>query len=223
MKYNFIIPYRDRPDHLNEFINRFTYFIKEANIDAEFYFIHQIHPGPFNRGAMKNIGFLEFLKTRSDGLFIFHDVDLFPTYWGSIDYNTKYGEIRHSMGHKGENLGGVVCFWKNEFEKINGFPNYWGWGIEDATLLHRAKKYNIPIDESNFVYLDDTKKIYIPLHPRNNKKEEETAKINTALHYEEIEANNESNGLSSIKYDILSTLDLVTHFKLINVDFSLDK
>jgi hypothetical protein len=35
MKYNFIIPYRNRKEHLNEFIERFTKIINE-NKDLDF-------------------------------------------------------------------------------------------------------------------------------------------------------------------------------------------
>lgn len=88
MKYNFIIPYRNRKEHLNEFIERFTKIINEnKELDIEFYIIHQCNEKDFNRGALNNIGFLEFCKTRSDGLFVFHDVDTYPTYWGSIQYD----------------------------------------------------------------------------------------------------------------------------------------
>lgn len=45
--YNFIIPYRDRKEHLDEFIKRFTSYT-----DATFYIIHQLLPGKFNRGAL---------------------------------------------------------------------------------------------------------------------------------------------------------------------------
>jgi len=55
MKYNFIIPYRNRKEHLQEFIQRFTGYLEGKDIDAHFYVIHQITPGEFNRGAMNNI------------------------------------------------------------------------------------------------------------------------------------------------------------------------
>ncbi len=86
MKYNFIIPYRNRKKHLDEFIKRVSEILKDKDIDAQFYIIHQMNSKEFNRGAMKNIGFLEVSKKRPDGLFIFHDVDVFPVSWGLIKY-----------------------------------------------------------------------------------------------------------------------------------------
>ena len=86
MKYNFIIPYRNRREHLNQFISHFKNYFKED--DVKFYIIEQLTPGPFNRGALCNIGFLEVCKTRPDGLFIFHDVDIHPISENSIDYKT---------------------------------------------------------------------------------------------------------------------------------------
>ena len=221
MKYNFIIPYRNRKEHLDEFVRRFTGFLKDKEVDAQFYIIHQMNPREFNRGAMKNIGFLEFCKSRPDGLFIFHDVDSYPTYWGSIQYDTKLGEIRHAIGEKGQNIGGVCCFWKSEFENINGFPNYWGWGIEDVTIMYRAKKKNIPIDESNIVDLNDSKKCYNPKHYKNMGKENESCKKNTNLHNIEMNTENITNGLSDIEYEVLSSFELAPRFTIINVDFKL--
>jgi hypothetical protein len=221
MKYNFIIPYRNRKEHLDEFIRRFTEYLKDTEIDAEFYVIHQLTIGDFNRGALNNIGFLEFCKTRPDGLFIFHDVDTYPTYWGSIQYDTNPGQVRHSIGIAKENLGGICCFWKNEFENINGFPNYWGWGIEDITLLYRVKKNNIYIDESNIVDLNNIELLYMPVHKKNINKEEETKKINTKLHNEELITGIASNGLSNIEYNILGLFQLAPKFTIINVDFKL--
>ena len=211
---NFIIPYRNRKEHLNEFIRRFTSF----DIDACFYIIHQINPGEFNRGALLNIGFLEVSKINPDGLIVFHDVDIYPAYWGSIQYDTKKGEIRHPCGHKGENIGGISCFRKEEFEKVNGFPNYWGWGIEDCTAMHRAKKCNIPIDETNFVALDDARCI-CSAHTRNTVKENESCRKNTALHDKEMQMGI-TDGLSNIEYKV-SSFELAPKFTIMNVEFKI--
>ncbi len=94
MKYNFIIPYRNRKEHLDEFIRRFSEIMKKnSELDMEFFIIHQMNAEEFNRGALLNIGFLEVCKTRPDGLFIFHDVDTYRTYWGSITYEAKKGNL----------------------------------------------------------------------------------------------------------------------------------
>jgi hypothetical protein len=221
MKYNFIIPYRNRKEHLDEFIKRFTEHLKDKDIDAQFYIIHQMNPGEFNRGALNNIGFLEVCKLRPDGLFIFHDVDIYPTYWGSIIYDTRLGEIRHPVGLPKENIGGICCFWKNEFEVVNGFPNYWGWGIEDVTLMYRVKKHNIIIDETNIVNLNDSKRCFFPKHNKNLEKEELCAKKNIEFHHKEMNTENIVNGLSNLEYEVLSFFELAPRFTIINADFKL--
>jgi len=57
-KYVFIVPYRDREPH-RVFFSTYIYKIMEdiPSEDWTFYFIHQNDKRPFNRGAMKNIGF----------------------------------------------------------------------------------------------------------------------------------------------------------------------
>jgi hypothetical protein len=219
MKYNFIIPYRNRKEHLDEFIKRFTEMVKDKSIDAQFYIIHQLHPGPFNRGALLNIGFMEACKTRSDGLFIFHDVDIYPTYWGSIDYRTAKHEVRHPVGLPNQNIGTICCFWKSEYEAVNGFPNYWGWGIEDVTIMYRLKRINIKINEQDIVDLKDRTKCICPVHERHTTQNN-TCNINTALHHEEMKSGKCTNGLSSIQYTLLSTLSYAPLFTLLNVDFT---
>jgi hypothetical protein len=217
MKYNFIIPYRNRNAHLQEFIRRFTGYLEGKGIDAHFYVIHQITPGAFNRGAMLNIGFLEVCKVRPDGLFIFHDVDTYPTAWGSISYDTPPNHIRHPIGLN-ENLGTICCFWKKDYETINGFPNYYGWGIEDNTIFYRAKKYGIPIDIKHAVDLNDTSRCIHHDHSRPNIII--TTNINTEYHKKEVETGNHTNGLSSLRYEVICSIELAPRFTMINVDFT---
>ena len=73
----FIVPYRDRENDKAKFLERFRH-----RDDFEIFFVHQRDVRPFNRGAMKNIGFLaikeRYPETYRDATFVFHDVDLVP-------------------------------------------------------------------------------------------------------------------------------------------------
>lgn len=223
MKYNFIIPYRNRKEHLDEFIRRFTEYLKDKDIDTQFYIIHQINPNEFNRGAMKNIGFLEVCKIRPDGLFIFHDVDTYPTYWGSIPYETIKGEFRRPVLNAAPaNLGLICSCWKDDFEKTNGFANYWGWGSEDAVLYFRAKSNGISINENNMIHYSNNKLVINREHYRNVEKQHTYCAKNDELTTIERKTRDNSNGLSSIEYTVLSSFELAPRFTIINVDFKLN-
>ena len=219
MKYNFIIPYRNRKEHLQEFIQRFTGYLNGKDIDAHFYVIHQITPGEFNRGAMKNIGFLEVCKIRPDGLFIFHDVDTYPTSWGSIQYNAKPGTFRRPVLNSSPNNLGLICScWKTEYERVNGFPNYTGWGAEDGALYDRAIKQGIPIDEQQMVNYQDISVVINREHPRNNQYHEMI--INGDKLLQEKQTGDSTNGLSSLHYEVICSIELAPRFTMINVDFT---
>ena len=222
MQYNFIISYRNRKEHLDEFIRRFTDYLKNKEIDVQFYIIHQITPGDFNRGALNNIGFMEVCKIRPDGLFVFHDVDTYPTYWGSIPYEAQRGEFKRPVKNSdSENLGLICSCWKEEYEKTNGFANFWGWGSEDGALYFRAKKAGIPINENNMIDYKDTRYVINIEHYRSVSKQHEHAAKNGNLLLHEKQTGNSSNGLSAIEYKVLSSVELAPRFTVLNVDFLL--
>jgi len=147
----FIVPYRNRIQH-KFFFSKYMSFLLEDNKDYEIYFSHQCDARTFNRGAVRNIGFLaiknKYPDHYKDITFIFNDVDTIPFY-KIFDYQTTPGVVKHYYGFKYA-LGGIVVMKGRDFERINGYPSYWGWGMEDNTLQKRCERHNLIIDRSNF-------------------------------------------------------------------------
>lgn len=147
----FIVPYRNRIQH-KFFFCKYMSFLLEDKKDYEIYFSHQCDSRTFNRGATRDIGFLAVKNKYPDHYknitFIFNDVDTIPFY-KIFDYQTQHGIVKHYYGFKNA-LGGIVVIKGSDFEKINGYPCYWGWGMEDAALQKRCEMYRLNIDRSNF-------------------------------------------------------------------------
>jgi hypothetical protein len=143
-KLGIIIPYRDRADHLDEFLSEAARFFSVSptndGIRPHFLIVEQAPGLPFNRGALKNVGF-SVLAPEVDYICL-HDVDCIP-----VEADYRWPErplmiIRHGLPLP-QNvidvlLGGVVLMQKQHFEAANGFSNnYWGWGYEDVDLRER--------------------------------------------------------------------------------------
>ena len=147
----FIVPYRNRLEKKFFFSNQMS-FILEGETDYEIYFSHQCDNRNFNRGATKNIGFLVMKEKYPDDYknitFIFNDVDTLP-FHKIFDYQTTPGVIKHYYGFEYA-LGGIVVIKGEDFERINGYPNFWGWGNEDKVLQLRCERHNLIVDRSHF-------------------------------------------------------------------------
>ena len=147
----FVVPYRNRVQH-KFFFSKYMSFILEDKDDYEILFSHQCDARTFNRGAVKNIGFIaiknKYPNHYKDITFIFNDVDTIP-FNKIFDYDTTVGIVKHYYGFTYA-LGGIVVMKGSDFEKVNGFPCFWGWGMEDNVLQNRCEKMGLRIDRSVF-------------------------------------------------------------------------
>lgn len=207
-----LIPYRDREAHKNVFLHHMPYILEDVDSSTyEIAFIHQQDSKGFNRGAVKNIGFL-YVKNKYPNHYkhitlVFHDVDIMPGKKGLWDYKTTKGTVKHFFGFTFA-LGGIVSITGVDFEKCNGFPNLWGWGMEDNALQNRCNTHNIKIDRSEFYPLN-----HKDILQYNNGY----ARVldNTVTH----KFNNIRNGISSInnvKYNVSTYTHCIQH-SIVNV------
>jgi len=156
----FIVPYRNRKNQKKEFLRHMkeVILVDEPEGSYEIYFAHQYDSRPFNRGAMKNIGFLAIKEKYplhyKQITFIFNDVDTYPSIKGMIGYDTIQGVVKHYYGYKFA-LGGIFSIKGIDFERILGFPNFWGWGLEDNVIQDRALASKLTIDRSEFYNMRD--------------------------------------------------------------------
>ena len=161
----FIVPYRDRLCQKEFFLRYMKYILEDYPDNSyEIIFSHQCDDRTFNRGAMKNIGFI-YAKTKypehyNKITFVFNDIDCVPYSKNLIDYKTKLGMIKHFYGFE-HALGGIISITGKDFERINGFPNYWGWGFEDNSLKNRIDKNGIYISRKQFFNIGDNRILHL--------------------------------------------------------------
>ena len=230
----FIVPYRDRENQKQLFEIYMKYLLEDYSPDKyEIYFAHQCDKRPFNRGANKNIGFLAMKEKYPNHYhnitFVFNDIDTMPYKKNILNYEITDEEYQlyNNKQHKGLikhfygftfSLGGIFSIKGKDFESINGFPNYWGWGLEDNMMQKRAEKYFI--DRSNFYPIhsksilqihDDIKRLISNRQPAINDMN------NQFLYHDGLST------ISNLKYNIdnnnnnnISSIINITNFDLPN-------
>ena len=206
----FIVPYRNRPHQKTHFRVYMKYVLEDLSAsDYEIYFAHQCDTRPFNRGATKNIGFLAMKKKYPNDYkninFIFNDVDTIPTDKNIIQYDTQPGIVKHFYGFTFA-LGGIFSIRGADFERANGFPGFWGWGMEDNAMNNRVLATNSVINRANFYPLGTEKIIQHLDKPFRLIANKDTSR------YKE----NTQDGLSTIrnlKYTIDNEMINITNFE----------
>ncbi|KAI9922218.1 hypothetical protein PsorP6_000223 [Peronosclerospora sorghi] len=157
-----LVPFRDshptqrRRAHLNEFVHYMTDYLYRhcAARSASFhiFILEQSLDGrKFNRGKLLNAGF-DMTRNEFD-IFVFHDVDLLP----GDDLSEFYTTVPHAgpmhiarvwerYNECPSYFGGIVAFTRQQFIKVNGFPNnFWGWGGEDNELYSRVVRKKLKV------------------------------------------------------------------------------
>ena len=154
----FIVPYRNRESHHKMFSTHMSNILQDSPHLYKIFYVHQTDDRSFNRGAMKNIGFLAvknmYPNDYENITLVFNDIDTMPSKTTVINYITSPGTIKHFYGFN-YTLGGIVSIIASDFEKLNGFPNFWAWGYEDNLLQIRAENAGIQIDRSVFYKVHD--------------------------------------------------------------------
>jgi hypothetical protein len=196
------------------------YIMEDYNKDDyEIYYSHQTDSRMFNRGATKNIGFLvmkeKYPNDYKNITFVFNDVDTLPTIKNIFDYVTYPGTVKHFYGFTFA-LGGIVSINGGDFEKCNGFPNNWGWGLEDNALNDRVLEQSLTINRDQFWPINSKNIIHLYDDPtRLVNTREPLAYINGKLI-------DNLNNISNLYYSIVNNVNQDTN-KISNVNEDTNK
>lgn len=209
----FIIPYRDREAQMFVFKKYMKYVLEDyKKEDYAIYFVEQCDDRDFNRGAMKNLGFLamkeKYPTSYKKMTFVFNDIDTFPYRKKLLDYETTPRKIKHFFGFE-NTLGGIFSICGEDFDTLGGFPNFWTWGYEDNTLYDKVlKSTNIHIDRTNFYHIFDHKIV----HMTDSLKR--TINLNQVKQEPIIEETNNLRAIVNIEYKIWKDMIRVKNFDI---------
>lgn len=213
MKPPIIIPYRNRPEHLEQFVR----YVAMVEPSRTIIVVEQTDGKPFNRGKLLNIG-AQIAFTGGANHVITHDVDMLPV---RADYSV--GGIVHLAGAASQfnykmpyprYFGGVNIFSATAFYMANGYSNnYWGWGAEDDDMLLRCEATGIPIEfrPGRFDSLPHVHALHDPAAKITHKANCEY--MNSGYDYSK-------DGLNTLQYEIVSdTKFALSDFEHANVRF----
>ncbi|KAL0974250.1 hypothetical protein UPYG_G00217710 [Umbra pygmaea] len=199
-----IIPFRNRDEHLRFWLYYLHPILQRQQLDYGVYVINQDGEEVFNRAKLLNIGYAEALKEYDYDCFVFSDVDLIP-----MDDRNLYkcfSQPRHlsvSMDKFGFRLpynqyfGGVSSMSKEQFLKINGFPNnYWGWGGEDDDIYNRLSSKGMSISRPSGA----VGRCRMIRHDRDKKNEDNPQRFDRIAHTRETM---NKDGIKTLSYKVV--------------------
>lgn len=94
-------------------------------------------------------------------------------------------------------FGGVSAMSKEQFQKINGFPNnYWGWGGEDDDIYNRLVYRGMKISRPS----GDIGKCRMIRHSRDKKNEPNLQRFKKIAHTRQTM---KTDGIKSLSYKVV--------------------
>lgn len=195
-----IVPYRDRPQHLERFVQHTNELFEGIPIAV----IEQANDKPFNRGRLLNIGALEF----PDLYYIMHDVDmlLHPDEWYDASPFAEVVQLAKSNIQLSGYLGGVTMFTHQIFHKIGGYHNDYFHRAEDNEMRFNLQRLRIPV-------LEDFKKFEVLDHPRTKQE------FIASLWQKAQQKRSQQNQLANCVYQIKGREKINNLTTLLQVDF----
>lgn len=214
-----VVPYRDREEHMKQFVPFMEKSDLLKEIDFEILFVEQEEGKPFNRGKLLNIGAVESPRAT---YYCFHDVDMLPVIsdYSTVPNPTHLAAEAEQFGYKlpyEGYFGGVTLFDKHSFIKSNGYSNeYWGWGAEDDDVLFRCRIKGIKSSRKAGRYrsLSHKREILQDLYSENLKK---FFGFKNAPNIDQINSKIDSDGLTTLEYEIISEKSISDKSRMIKV------
>ena len=218
-KLSVIVPYRDRPEHLSEFVPEMYAYLDGEGIPFTITVVEQLDDREFNRGKLLNVGFLETHEL-SDYT-AFHDVDMLPVKPNAGYHYTETGRQVHCPTEY--SMGGVSIVNNVVNMKLNGWANtYWGWGGEDRNYFHRFANNGVQLEESQGFrkwlwgkeHFRELEGYHDPARKAFKKPQQKITKA-----FKADPKSNNMDGLNNCNYTIAST-EVVGLYTIIKVDMT---
>lgn len=131
-----ITPYRNRPDHLAQFLPRMRAYVDDARILV----VEQSAGKEWNRERLFNVA----VRECPDDFYVFNDVDHLPLF----SYSSRPGvtQLASSTIQRYGYLGGVTMFDHDTYVKAGGYHNdFWGGRAGDNEMSFNLKRLGIPV------------------------------------------------------------------------------
>jgi len=213
-----VIPYRNRVDHLDIFLNRFPEYANQKEPYLNYKIIVSEQPAglPFIRGLTINIGAICAKTIGADNIFI-SDVDMIPITSNHTRVDKREARVRFPKSE-----GSCIVHTEDFFES-GGYNNeYAGWGGEDDEFYMRLGLIGVRMtsikNNSSLIYdsLKHPHQLVSDLYGRNKGILEYYMNIS----YEEKKNHIRTTGLNNIE-NYATNIRYRTSDKIIYIDYDI--